>query len=177
MHGNAFEDTKYANRAVTVDGKEMPKESLASVQSKLAAARASVARASSSMSGSDIATAEAKAKMESAEQSKVALKNDADKASIALADAQKNGGALLAAKIQDLELKRSAKLYEQGQQGVTQGFSLNAQQKVGAYSATPPDFKKLVDAAVETAVNSRTWKPNTFNPVGSSPAKFGPGHH
>jgi hypothetical protein len=177
LRGNKFEDTQYANRSVTVDGKEMPYAKLEDVQAQLAAVRANAAKASSSMSGSDIATAEAKAKMESAQSSKLSLQNNADKAAQALADAQKNGSAILAAKIQDIELKRSAKLYEQGQQGITQGFSLNSQQRLGAYSATPPDFKKLVDAAVETAVNSRNWKPNSFNPVGSTPAKFGPGHH
>jgi hypothetical protein len=162
---------------IKIDGKEMPVQSLESVLAQLAGVRANVARASSTMSGSDVATAEAKAKMEAAAQSKLRLGIDTDKGAQAITDAISNGGRLSAEQIRQAELKRSAKLYEEGQQGVTKGYSLNAQQKVGAYAATPPDFKRLVDAAIRTAQNTDNLKGKSFNPVGSVPMQVGPGGH
>lgn len=177
LRGNKIEDTKYARRPVTVDGKEMPAESLESVQSKLASARANVAKASSTMSGSDVATATAKAKAESDAASKLRLGINTDKGAQAITDAISRGQQLVTDKTKDARIKESTKLYEEGQKGVTQGFGLNAQQKVGAYAATPPDFKRLVDAAIRTAQNTENLRGGGFNPVGSTPAKFGPGGH
>ena len=177
LRGNNLEDTRYMNPAVTVDGKELPRESLESVQAKLASARASVAKASATMSGSDVATATAKAKAESDAQSSLRLGIATDKGAQAITDAISNGQQSVADKTWQAKLKESAKLYEEGQRGVTQGFSLNSQQKVGAYAATPPDFKRLVDAAIRTAQNTENLKGKSFNPVGSTPAQFGPGHH
>jgi hypothetical protein len=164
-------------KPVTIDGKEMPAESLESVQSKLAATRANMNKAQAKMSASDIATAKAEARMESTTASKVRLKTELDKAEQAKKDDAKNSKDLEGAQIKSARLRESARLYEEGQKGVTQGFSLNSQQRVGAYAATPPDFKRLVDAAIRTAQNTDNLRGGVFNPVGSIPAKFGPGGH
>ncbi|MEN6533320.1 MAG: hypothetical protein ABFD89_06630 [Bryobacteraceae bacterium] len=176
LRGNAYEDTRYMNPSVTVDGKEMPRVKLKEVLEHLAAVRAGRSKAQAGMTEAEIATANAKAWMDSAAQSRLRIKTDVDKSAQALADQQKNGAALTGARIKDINLKTSAALYEQGQHGVTQGFGLNAQQKVGAYAATPPDFKKLVDAAIRTAQNTDGLRPTSFNPVGNTPARFGAGH-
>ena len=167
----------YENKPLTVGDKEMPFESSLGLGKQLADARASVAKASGKMSGSDVATAEAKAKAEEDRQSVLKLGNDTDKGSQAITDANDRARQEIADKEKELRLKESAKLYEEGQQGVTKGFSLNSQQRVGAYSATPPDFKKLVDAAIRTAQNTDNLKGKSFNPVGPTQAQFGPGAH
>jgi hypothetical protein len=174
LMGNNYGDTKYMNAPVMVDGKEMPRAKLADVLASLAAEQAKKKAAQDGMTPAQIATAEAKAKMQSTAGSVQRLAVEASKAAQARADQRKNGAALVAAQTKHLKLQEAAALYEEGQRGVTQGFGLNSQQKVGAYAAMPPDFKRLVDAAVRTA-NNTDPHPEAFNPVGSEPARFGPG--
>lgn len=57
------------------------------------------------------------------------------------------------------------------------GFGINSAQRLGAYAATPPDFKKLVDAAMETARNTSHLKPQSNRPVGAHPPSFGAHSH
>lgn len=57
------------------------------------------------------------------------------------------------------------------------GFGLNAQQSMGAYATTPPDFRRLVDAAVRTAMNTEHLKPQSHNPVGSHSTQHGSAWH
>jgi hypothetical protein len=173
--GMPYENTPYMNASVEVDGQAMPKAKLKDVQADLESAQQLVADLKAGMSDVVVSAVEAKARMESAAQSALRLGTDVDKGSQGITDAASNDRAILDKKQKDLDLKQSAKLYEEGQQGVTKGYSLNSQQKVGAYAATPPDFKSLVVAALETASNTRNLKPNSFNPVGSTPAQFGPG--
>ena len=173
--GMPYENTPYMNASVEVDGQAMPKAKLKDVQADLESAQQLVADLKAGMSDVVVSAVEAKARMESAAQSALRLGTDVDKGSQGITDAASNDRAILDKKQKDLDLKQSAKLYEEGQQGVTKGYSLNSQQKVGAYAATPPDFKMLVVAALETASNTRNLKPNSFNPVGSTPAQFGPG--
>ena len=56
-----------------------------------------------------------------------------------------------------------------------EGFTLNSQQKIGAYAATPPEFKKMADGILRIVQNTDNLRPTSFNPVGSTPAQFGPG--
>lgn len=162
-------------KTVTVDGKEMPVADQKDIDAQLARARAARATAQKGMTDAEVATAQAKARMDEAAASRLRLQVESDKAGIALADQQKNGAALTAKQIEDINLKQSTALYEEGQRGMTQAFGLNSQQKAGAYATLPPDFKRLVEAAVRTANNTEP-KPAGFNPVGNTPAKFGPGH-
>lgn len=56
------------------------------------------------------------------------------------------------------------------------GYALNSQQRMGAYAATPPDFKRLADAAIQTAHNTANLRPK---PTGVAPnsLKHGPVTH
>lgn len=57
---------------------------------------------------------------------------------------------------------------------MARGYSLNSQQRVGAYAATPPDFKRLVEACNQTAHNTASLKPTGLqSPPGAKPAQFG----
>jgi hypothetical protein len=59
----------------------------------------------------------------------------------------------------------------EGQRGG--GFSLNSQQRLGAYAATPPDWSVLLTNVKGIHENTKGLKPGTFNPVGSKPPQFG----
>jgi hypothetical protein len=175
--GMPYENTPYMNASVEVDGQAMPKAKLKDVQADLESAQQLVADLKAGMSDVVVSAVAAKARMESAEQSKLRLGTEVDKGSQGITDAASNDQKLLDKKAKDLALKQSAKLYEEGQQGVTKGYSLNSQQKVGAYAATPPDFKRLVDAAIRTAQNTDNLRGKSFNPVGQVPMQVGPGGH
>jgi hypothetical protein len=166
-------NTVYAP-SVKVGSEAMPKASEQEIAEKLRIAHIARMAIEAGLAPGQKATVEAQERAREAAQSKLRIKTEADKAAQELADEQKNAPAFLAAKTKDIRLKESATLYEQGQRGVTQGFGLNSQQKAGAYAATPPDFKRLVEAAIQTAQNTANLKPNGFNSVGNEPARFGP---
>ena len=162
---------------VKVGGEEMPGASRKDIAAQWAAATKERERLKANLEPSQVAAVEAKAKMESDAASVLKLGKDVDEVAQAITDNSSNAQREADEKLKRANLKGSAKLYEEGQQGVTKGYGLNRQQQVGAYAATPPDFKKLVDAAIRTAQNTENLKGKSFNPVGSTPAKFGPGHH
>jgi hypothetical protein len=53
------------------------------------------------------------------------------------------------------------------------GYGLNAQQRLGAYAATPFDFRRMENAAVETAHNTRTLANPSRPAPGKQTAKVG----
>ena len=133
----------------------------------------SVAKASATMSDSDVATATAKAKAESDAQSRLRLGIATDKGAQAITDAISTGKQSVADKTRQAKLKESAKLYEEGQRGVTQHFSLNSQQKVGAYAATPPEFKQMTDFLRLIAMQTHYLIPQSATAPGARGPQFG----
>jgi ABC-type transporter Mla subunit MlaD len=54
----------------------------------------------------------------------------------------------------------------------TGGYALNAQQKIGAYAATPPDMKIQIDLLRQVAMNTETLRRSPNAPPNATPPKF-----
>jgi len=57
------------------------------------------------------------------------------------------------------------------------GYSLNQQQRIGAYAATPPDWSVLIGSVKGILHNTNHLKPPSSRPVGSQPIQYGPASH
>src|SRR6185312_2586796 len=74
---------------------------------------------------------------------------------------------------QDLQLEK-ARLGRTDTPGAHErGYGLNSQQRLGAYSATPFDFRRIENATVETAKNTRMLATPPRPAPGKQPAKIG----
>ena len=55
---------------------------------------------------------------------------------------------------------------------IIENMSLNAQQKIGAYAAAPPDMKIQTDLLRQVAMNTAAFRPSPNAPPNSTPPKF-----
>jgi hypothetical protein len=93
----------------------------------------------------------------------VSMKDVQNKNATALANAKAESDADIAEKkAADLRAKNADK-----------GYSLNAQQKIGAYAATPPEWKQQVDLLRQITINTARPHPNMNRPPGAKPPQLG----
>ena len=75
-------------------------------------------------------------------------------------------------KTQESEGKKSARNAEIENAKISSEMSLNAQQKIGAYAAAPPDMKIQTDLLRQVAMNTAAFRPSPNAPPNSTPPKF-----
>lgn len=75
-------------------------------------------------------------------------------------------------KTQESKGKESARNAEIENAKISSGMSLNAQQKIGAYAAAPPDMKIQTDLLRQVAMNTAAFRPSPNAPPNSTPPKF-----
>jgi len=73
-------------------------------------------------------------------------------------------------KIRNLKESREEKRDLGGK--ITENMSLNAQQKIGAYAAAPPDMKIQTDLLRQVAMNTAAFRPSPNAPPNATPPKF-----
>jgi len=56
-------------------------------------------------------------------------------------------------------------------------IQMNSQQRLGAYLAAPPEFKKMAESLKKIEQNTGHLKPSNSHPVHSRPVGYGPGRH
>ena len=154
----------------THQGALYTEQSVDEIRKNLAAVSAEKEKLLDSMNPDKIALASADTKAGNAHDSKNKLTKDAAAAKIEADANRSKTGAINASKISAIDDKKKVELLGADKH---QGYGLNSQQRLGAYASTPPDFKRLVDAAIRTAQNTDSLRPGNFNPPGSKPPQYG----
>jgi hypothetical protein len=151
-----------------IGDKKQPAVTPEEIDKQLAAAQKSREKFQATMSTKEVDTADAKRKMDQAEQSTLKLRQDVIKAERELSIQKATGAAIAKRDIETRRLKEQAEIIGSME---FKGYGLTKNQQMGAYSATPPEMKAQVDL-LRFILNKLPDKP-TGNPVNSEPVRFG----
>lgn len=117
-----------------------------------------------------IAAADAMTAAEEANSNSKTISGQKEKAAIAWANQTKNSPSEVAAENANIDLKTKLALLPQSE---AKGYSLNSQQKVGAYAATAPMLLQQLNELRGIKANTAPHSPPSNHPPGEKKPQFG----
>ena len=151
-----------------VGGKDMPAALPSDIENQLKNAQKQLEDQKAKLSPLEANTLAEQKQLQQAESSALKLRADLVKAERELAIQKATGEAISRRDIETRRLKEQADIIGSME---FKGYGLTNNQKMGAYSATPPEMKAQVDL-LRSILNKLPDKP-TSNPVGNQPVRFG----
>ena len=121
------------------------------------------------MSPDEKALAEAERIANERSSSSITLHEQSRKANMEADINRKNSPAEVAAEQKNIKKEAEVSAINADRKG----FSLNSQQKIGAYASTPPEWKQQVDLLRQITINTAKAKAHMNNPPGVKPVQMG----